>query len=112
MRPLLTTSGLAVMLLCAIAAAAADVTARTPTAPLLVSAPASTTTTEIQDRPRPSDDPSSGERRPARFVDLWVVIVGAVGLLLLVQMVRIERSWRRRPDGGDAPQNESRPGGE
>jgi hypothetical protein len=113
MRPLLTTSAMAVAMLCAMGAAVSleHEGVRTPTAPLLISGAASTPTTELQDRPPQSDDSSSADRRPARFVDLWVVISGVVGLLLVVQMVRIERSWRRGPDGEDASRNEFPSGG-
>lgn len=129
MRLPLTTSGLAVLLPCAMAVAAfaggsawesegyhrsgdtvvstASVSwehdgAQIPTGPVIVSAPASTTTTA---------PPSSDDGQPARFVDLWVVIAGAVGLLLVVQVVRIERSWRHRSDGGGASRNDSHSGG-
>jgi len=106
----LTTSALAVMLLSAMAVAGvanesedgsseeveAGVTARIPSAPLAISAPASTPTTALENRPTPSDDVSSADSQPARFVVLWVAIAGIVGSLLVVQMIRVERRWRRR----------------
>jgi hypothetical protein len=40
----------------------------------------------------PSRDPEGGDE-PARFDSLWLVIVGVVGLLLLIGIVRTQLGW-------------------
>jgi hypothetical protein len=117
------TTALAVILLFAMAVAGvasesedgsseeveADETARIPSASLAFSAAASTPTTAGENRPAPSDDASSADNQPARFVVLWVTIAGIVGSLLVVQMIRVERRWRRRSGRGNESQNASPP---
>jgi cobalamin biosynthesis Mg chelatase CobN len=119
----LTTSALAVMLLFATAVAgvaseseegsseeiAADVTARIVSASLAISAPGSTATTAGENRATQSDDASSANSQPAPFVVLWVAIAAIVGSLLVVQMIRVERRWRRRIGRGKESRNVSPP---
>lgn len=54
----------------------------------------------------PSQDPVEAER-PARFDSLWLVIVGVVGLLLLIGIVRTQRSWDSSSHPMEQPGQES-----
>jgi hypothetical protein len=53
-------------------------------------------------------DPNDSSQQPAPFDRLWVGLVGVVGLLLVVRMVRLETVWRRQPGIRPKTWNESR----
>lgn len=59
-----------------------------------------------------SEPDSSGEsdedEEPVPFEILWLVLVGVVGVLVVIRMVRTESGWHRRPDDGQRSRNELR----
>jgi hypothetical protein len=114
MRRLLAASALTGVLLTAMAApapAASSVVADTEVV-AGVSAKASSARTEEavtageQPTTVPSEEPEGGDP-PARFDSLWLLIVGALGLLLLIGIVRTQRRWDSSSKAGEQSRNES-----
>jgi hypothetical protein len=67
--------------------------------------------TEFESVTEPTGEPASprdpdAQAQPGRFDNLWLVIVGVVGLLVVVQLVRIELG-ARGPSNGAGSGNES-----
>jgi hypothetical protein len=93
MRCLLTVSALAALLLTVVTTPLpAGASSGTTDGELSTAQSDETVTPGEEPTSVPSEDPAGGDG-PARFDSLWLVIVGVVGLLLLIGIVRAQRGW-------------------
>jgi hypothetical protein len=112
-KRLVTSSGFAVILLGVMTTAVAGdavwqyegdrLSLTTAGSPTFEAAVDETGTTSERDELAPAEKSESVED-PVRFDSLWLVIVGVLGLLLVVGIVRTEWDWRRSdrpPDSGN-----------
>jgi hypothetical protein len=107
MRRLLTASALAALLLTLMTTPLpAEASLGTADGELSTAQSDETVTPGEESTSVPSEDPAGGDG-PARFDSLWLVIVGVVGLLLLIGIVRAQRGW----DSSSRP-SEEQPGNE
>jgi hypothetical protein len=106
MRRLLTASALvAVLLVVMTTPLRAEASSGTADGKLSTAQTDETVPPGEEPTPVPSEDPAGGDE-PARFDSLWLVIVGVVGLLLLIWVVRTQRGWDSSPHSGEEPRNE------
>jgi hypothetical protein len=105
MRPPLT-SALALLLLGAIAVTPVRGVSLSPRVETAESPTESESVTDQTGDPATPRHPDTEEGQPGRFDNLWLVVVGVVGLLVVVQLVRIELSGRG-PSKGAGSGNES-----
>lgn len=106
MRRLLTASALAAVVLTAVTSHFAEALSVASDGEPLTAQTEETVTPGGGPSSVPSEAPARGDE-PARFDSLWVVIVGVVGLLLLIGIVRTQRRWDSSPHPGEQSGNEN-----